>query len=157
MISLHIEDAGGLGAEGAAWLRAQGARAMAELARRHGASGELRARLVGDAEMCAAHAAHSGDPTTTDVLTFDMGEGGAGVVDADALLCVDEARRQAGARGHSPEAELLLYAVHAALHCLGFDDRDEDGAREMAAEQAGALRAIGLDDLGSGPASGGGG
>lgn len=148
MIELHVVDDGGLGDEGARWLRTRGAEAMAELARRFGASGELRVRLVGDEEMTAAHAAHSDDPTTTDVLTFDMGDGEG--LDVDALLCVDEARRQAASRGHETAAELLLYAVHAALHCLGFDDREEADAQRMAEEQASVLRAIGLDDLGSG-------
>jgi probable rRNA maturation factor len=112
-----------------------------------GATGELRVRLVGDEEMSALHERHSGVPGTTDVLTFDLSEGaGAGerVLDADVVLCVDEARRRAAELGHTPARELLLYGVHAALHCLGHDDHDEAGAARMHAEEDRVLTAIGV-------------
>lgn len=39
------------------------------------AGGEVRARLVGDDEMSRLHETYMGDPSTTDVLTFDLTEG----------------------------------------------------------------------------------
>lgn len=116
------------------------ARALAE----RDAIGEIRLRVVGDDEMAAAHGHHLGDPTTTDVLTFDLAEDPAGPLDVDALLCLDEARRSAEARGIPIAHELLLYALHAALHCLGFDDTDEDSSRAMHAEEDRLLEAIGV-------------
>lgn len=150
---LEIEDATGTVSRVAGdWLRAQGERVMGELARRHGAGGSVRVRVIGDTEMRALHGKHSGDPTTTDVLTFDLREGGSGQeLDVDVLVCADEARRQAELRGHAPEAELLLYVLHACLHCLGHDDGTEEASERMHGEEDAVLRAIGLPPVYSTP------
>jgi probable rRNA maturation factor len=107
--------------------------------------GEVRVKLVNDAEMIEAHARHCGDPTTTDVLTFDLSDGGGSrTLDVDLMLCADEARRQAGVRGHAIEQELLLYALHGMLHCVGYDDHDDAGYAAMHAEEDRILEAIGV-------------
>ncbi|MEZ6232866.1 MAG: rRNA maturation RNase YbeY [Phycisphaerales bacterium] len=124
------------------WLRRHVASAAGELA----CAGEVRVRAVGDAEMRAAHARHLGEDSTTDVLTFDLrenAEGGA-PLDVDVLVCVDEAERQGGERGHPASHELLLYIVHAMLHCLGYDDRDEASFAAMHAREDEVLGAIGV-------------
>jgi probable rRNA maturation factor len=118
-----------------------------EAARYIGRAGEIRVRHVADAEMAAAHARYSGVPGTTDVLTFDLSEGASARgenLDVDILVCVDEARRQAASRGLTVERELLLYVLHGVLHCLGFDDHDEDAAARMHAEEDRVLEAIGV-------------
>lgn len=102
----------------------------------------LSVRLVGDVEMSAAHERYKGLAGTTDVLTFDLSDGEG--LDADLLVCVDEARRQARARGHEEERELLLYVIHGVLHCLGHDDGDEVAAARMHAEEDRVLTAIGV-------------
>ena len=112
-----------------------------------GCGGEVRVRVVGDGAMSAAHERHLGDATTTDVMTFDMADGAAtatGVLDADVLVCLDEAERQGARRGHGAHLEVLLYVVHAMLHCLGHDDRDETTAGAMHAREDEVLRAIGV-------------
>jgi probable rRNA maturation factor len=123
-----------------AWLMDAVGRAVGLL----GASGEVRVAVVGDAAMAAAHERHAGVPGTTDVLTFDMSEGRGGVLDVDVLVCVDEASRQAAARGHATERELLLYIIHGVLHCLGHDDHDESAAARMHAEEDRVLEALGV-------------
>lgn len=100
--------------------------------------------MVGDAEMAVAHGRWKGDPETTDVLTFDLREGGAGPLDTDLLLCVDEASRRASELGHPVEHELLLYAVHGVLHCLGHDDADEASAALMHEAEDRLLGAMGV-------------
>lgn len=129
------------------WLRGHVASAAGELA----CAGEVRVRVVGDAEMRAAHARHLGEDSTTDVLTFDLREtpasstGDAGApLDVDVLVCIDEAERQGGERGHPASHELLLYIVHAMLHCLGYDDRDESSFAAMHAREDEVLSAIGV-------------
>ena len=115
-----------------------------------GRAGEVRVRLVADPEMAAAHMKFSKIPGTTDVLTFDLGASsaaGGGALDVDILACVDEARRQAASRGHTPERELLLYILHGALHCLGYDDHDERGYQRMHAEEDRILTAIGIGPI----------
>lgn len=125
------------------WLRDHVVRAAHVLR----ASGEVRIRLVGDAEMAHAHERHMGVRGTTDVITFDLTDGGAAdgaPLDVDLLLCVDEARRQSASRGIELERELLLYAVHGILHCLGHDDHDEESARRMHEREDRTLVALGL-------------
>lgn len=127
----------------AAWLVEHARRVGDEL----GVTGELRVRVVGDAEMAAAHEAHLGDATTTDVMTFDLADGAAAngePVDADILVCVDEAARRAEEHGFTLERELLLYVVHALLHCLGHDDHDEAAFAKMHELEDALLEAVGV-------------
>ncbi len=142
--AVEIADPGGLlGAAGLGVLRREARTAVEQLGR----GGEVRVRLVGDAEMSAAHERFSKVSGTTDVLTFDLSEGGTARgdrLDVDILACVDEARRQGSARGHGVERELLLYILHGALHCLGHDDHEEEGYARMHAEEDRILRAIGV-------------
>ena len=124
------------------WLISRAREALAFL----GAGGEVRVRVVGDGEMAAAHEEFAGVPGTTDVLTFDLTDPDAPrtQLDADILVCADEASRQAAARGHEAERELLLYIVHGVLHCVGFDDHDESAAAAMHAREDQVLAAIGV-------------
>lgn len=141
------------------WIRTHANLALARL----GGDGEVRVRIVGDVEMARDHEEFAGVPGTTDVLTFDMSDPEAerpekptesaiksGLVrilytfDTDILVCLDEAMRQAGRHGYPFERELLLYIVHGALHCLGFDDHDEREYAEMHAMEDAVLGAIGV-------------
>ncbi len=127
--------------------------------------GELRVRLVSDSEMADAHQRFSGVSGTTDVLTFDLSapkstsQPGAPIpsglcltfdrilytIDADLLICVDEADRQAALRGYPWSQEALLYAMHGLLHCLGHDDHDETGYEVMHALEDLVLEALGVE------------
>lgn len=109
--------------------------------------GEVRARVVADAEMAEAHQRWLDVPGTTDVLTFDMRERDDQPLDADIMLCMDEAGRQAERRGLRPEHELLLYIVHGVLHCLGHDDHDERDASRMHAEEDRLLELAGVGPI----------
>jgi len=133
------------------WLAEQLTKAMTLLK----VAGVVGARVVSDAEMAEAHQRWSGVSGTTDVLTFDLSDspatGGAPAhadsppnVAADVLICLDQAERQAKVRGHSARDELLLYLVHALLHCMGHDDHDEPAATRMHAEEDRLLLALGV-------------
>ena len=77
--------------------------------------------LVSDAELAAIHGRFLGDPSATDVISFDLGEedgGPAGEIYVSVDRAVDVARR----RGLEAAAEIRLYLVHGALHLCGFDD-----------------------------------
>ncbi len=119
-------------------------------------SGEIVVQIIDDAEMIRLHTEFCDLETTTDVLTFDMTPDGIEpdlgsniaeddmekgqwsaferranplgrrFVEVNLALCVDEAQRQADSRGHSRVQELILYAVHGLLHCLGHDDHDDE-------------------------------
>lgn len=108
-----------------------------------GGRGEVRVAVADDAAMADAHVRYAGLAGTTDVLTFDMSERD-GELDADILVCLDEAQRQAQRRDGSAERELLLYVVHGLLHCVGFDDRDAASASAMHRREDEVLTAIGV-------------
>jgi probable rRNA maturation factor len=90
-------------------------------------SGEWSISLIDDATMTQLHGRTMNLHTTTDVLTFDLGQAVRGVetrrhIELDTVICVDEANRRAAEMGHPVEHEILLYAVHSLLHVLGYDD-----------------------------------
>jgi probable rRNA maturation factor len=104
------------------------------------------ARLVGDAEMDAAHRRFMGIAGTTDVMSFpahDESDASA-AVEVDLLICTDVAGREAAARGHAAEREILLYAVHGTLHACGFRDDTAESFRAIHAEEDRILAAGGL-------------
>jgi probable rRNA maturation factor len=132
------------------WLHDMAAAAAAHLRLPPGS--EVRVRIVRDAEMAEAHERYKGVPGTTDVLTFDLSSPG-GPLDADLLICSDEAARQAAPRGIPVAQELLLYIVHGMLHCLSYDDVTPDGAAAMHAREDEVLEAIGVGATYAAPAA----
>lgn len=94
--------------------------------------------LTDDAEIGVLHDQHLGDPSATDVMSFELdGE-------AEIVVSVETARRIAAERGHEARAEIALYIVHGLLHTLGYDDvRVRDRRRMRAAEQV-VLQRLGL-------------
>ena len=110
------------------------------------ATGEVRVRIVDDAEMTRLHAQHCNDPTPTDVLTFDLRDDAhaSAPLDTDIVVCLGVAQAQAAARGHTPERELLLYIVHGMLHCLGHDDHADEDFQRMHRTEDEVLAAIGV-------------
>jgi probable rRNA maturation factor len=161
LLAVHITDGG---TNAPASLLQQLGDSLANVGRLLGAHGEVRVRLVLDAEMAQAHEEFAGVPGTTDVLTFDLTDpeenplkapavmlkDGSIVVhqpralDTDILVCVDEGKRQAAARGHDLFRELLLYSIHGVLHCLGHDDHDEAQFAAMHALEDAILVALGI-------------
>jgi probable rRNA maturation factor len=94
--------------------------------------------LTDDAEIGALHGQHLGDPSATDVMSFELdGE-------AEIVVSVETALRIARERGHEARAEIALYIVHGLLHTLGYDDvRARDRRRMRSAEQV-VLQRLGL-------------
>lgn len=122
-------------------------RLAGQASRELGVAGELRARLVDDAEMARVHGAYCGAEGTTDVITFDLTGGRSArgeAIDADLLICMDEASRRSEQSGVPIAHELVLYLLHGLLHCLGENDRDEASFARMHAREDAVLEAIGL-------------
>jgi len=140
-----VDATGRVTAADRAWLEETISRAMALLS----VTGAVSARIVGDAEMATAHAEFCGVEGTTDVITFDLTDpeenlAAKGIVEADLLVCLNEAERQAKARGHEARRELLLYTLHGILHCLGHDDHEPEAYTRMHAEEDRLLAALGV-------------
>jgi rRNA maturation RNase YbeY len=122
-------------------------RRAADLARKHGGRTDLELSivLVGDARLARLHAVHMGDPSPTDVITFDLSDeitGPSGEIYASAVRARDVAR----ARGVPKRRELALYVVHGVLHLCGFDDRARADRARMRAAEAHVMRALGWSD-----------
>lgn len=115
-------------------------------------TGQVRVAIVDDQRMSIAHQQFSGIAGTTDVLTFDLahdpGQSNPSfadkVLDTDLTVCYDEAQRQAAQHNHPVMQELLLYIVHGVLHCLGYDDHDENGYQRMHEKEDELLAMIGF-------------
>ena len=112
------------------------------------AGGSVSLVLLPDDEMADAHARYLDVPAATDVITFDLGDGGEdGALDGELLLGLGVAARQAAERNHDTRLELLLYAVHGLLHLLGEDDRTDAGYRRMHDRENRVLTELGFAPL----------
>mgnify|MGYP006159181827 FL=1 len=123
-----------------AWIEAKVKESVAVLNK---PQSEISIRIVNDDVMSAMHLEHSGVEGTTDVLTFDNG-GDNNTIDADIAVCVDVAKRTINACSHSVESELLLYIIHGLLHCIGYDDHNEEDHKKMHEEEDRILQEIGV-------------
>ena len=130
------------------WLRDRLVEVAERLNLRRGA---LSVVVVADPRMSDLHRQYHNDASTTDVLTFDLGEtqpaeptNASPAIDGEIYICLDEARRQAESLGHDVRYELLLYAVHGLLHLLGYDDHDPHEYHRMHAREDELLEAVGV-------------
>lgn len=125
-------------------------RAIIEALRRFDVRGaELSVALISDQAMADLHQRHLGRAGPTDVLTFDLATpapspAAARKIEGEVVISVDTARRCARQRGHSPAAEMTLYAVHGVLHLLGLNDHPAESAAQMHALEDDILTAVGL-------------
>jgi probable rRNA maturation factor len=125
--------------------------------------GELSLVFLTDPALAKIHADFMGDPTVTDVITF---EGDPAALGSEALaketglageICVsaDTAAKYVGARlvrarGRAQAAprqsafatELTLYMVHGWLHLAGYDDLRPAKKRRMRAAEARAMKLL---------------
>ena len=72
--------------------------------------------------LARAHADFLGDPTPTDVITFQHGE---------ILISTETAIRQAAEHSHPPLRECALYLIHGLLHLHGHEDHEPAEAEAM--------------------------
>ena len=111
--------------------------------------------VVDDRRMRQLNRRFLGRDSTTDCLSFDLGDetaGGqrpgepsgmgrwsGGSISVEIAVNAQMAARKAHRRGHSVEAELALYIVHGLLHVMGFSDDTPSSAAKMHAEEDGIL------------------
>ncbi|MGH2544918.1 MAG: rRNA maturation RNase YbeY [Ardenticatenaceae bacterium] len=109
---------------------------------------ELSLVIIGDAEIARLNAAYRQESGATDVLTFPYEHDGADEEMAnylgDVIIGYEQAARQAEEEGHAVEEELLLLAVHGALHLLGYDDETAEEKERMWARQRAIMEELGL-------------
>lgn len=104
---------------------------------------------VDEADSAELHQQHFSIPGSTDVMSFPDGahdpELDCNHV-GDVVVCPDLAQRLL--REHNSQQsladEVLLYIVHGTLHCLGFDDHEDEDRNEMWQRQKEILNPLGI-------------
>lgn len=127
----------------AAWLGRVASRALLREGIGHA---EIVIVLVGDRRIAALHEEWLGVPGPTDVITFDLAQGGPareGLI-GDIAVSTQTARRAARAVGWSARHEVAYCVVHGLLHLAGYDDHDATARREMRARERVLMAAAGL-------------
>lgn len=85
---------------------------------------------------------------STDVITFDYGEGTAvggqqsAGLSGEAFICVADAVKQAREFKTTWQSEVIRYAVHAVLHLRGYDDLQPALRRTMKREENRLMREL---------------
>jgi probable rRNA maturation factor len=100
--------------------------------------------VVDDKTIKSLHKKFLGKSKITDVMSFDLSEPVEKLKIFDIIINIEQARRQAAARGHPTQAETALYLVHGLLHQLGFDDINADQARRMHRQEDEILKNAGF-------------
>lgn len=101
--------------------------------------------LVDDPTLADLHGRFLGDPSPTDVMSFDLGEDGGGPA-GELYVSVDCAARVAASRGVPEARELALYLAHGALHLCGHDDHESVERAAMRAAERDVLARLGYGD-----------
>jgi probable rRNA maturation factor len=110
---------------------------------------DVNVAVVDDRQIHALNREFLAHDEPTDVLTFVI-ERTADRLEGEIALSAETAARAASEIGWPYEHELLLYALHGALHLVGYDDLDPAAARRMQAAEAEYLRRTSIDPRGSG-------
>lgn len=92
---------------------------------------EITVVLVADRRIAALHGEFMGDPSPTDVITFQHGE---------IVVSAETARREATRRGLEIPEEIARYVVHGLLHLGGWSDTAPGAASDMRVMQEKILR-----------------
>jgi len=91
---------------------------------------EISLTIVDNAQMHELNRRHLQHDYPTDVLSFLLERDGERL-EGEIIVSADYATEEAAKYGWPAEDELLLYAVHGALHLVGYDDTTPEAAVEM--------------------------
>lgn len=101
----------------------------------HGVSkGELSIALVDDPTIRDLNKQYLNHDWETDVISFVLDEGESWLA-GQLIVSTDTANRIAEEIDSTFESEMALYVAHGTLHLVGFDDLEEEAAKEMRAAE----------------------
>jgi probable rRNA maturation factor len=105
---------------------------------------KISVAVVDDDTIARLHERYLQDPTPTDVLSFAL-EQSAQYLEGEIVIGAGVAIASAADYNWTAAEELLLYALHGALHLVGYDDvtpKKRSKMREMEKEY---LKRLGLN------------
>ena len=115
-----------------------------------GQNTELGIILVNEAESDDLHRQHFDISGSTDVMSFPDGSinpENDRLLIGEVAVCPAVAEAAVAAAPDSRRSlsdELLLYILHGTLHCVGYDDIDENDRRDMWQRQSELLSPFGI-------------
>jgi rRNA maturation RNase YbeY len=100
---------------------------------------QLGVSFVTATRMAALNQGFLGHAGSTDVITFDYKEPGAGeAIHGEIFICVQDAIEQAARFKTTWQSETVRYLIHGILHLAGYDDL-EPGLRRTMKRREGAI------------------
>ncbi len=106
-------------------------------------AGEVSIAIVTDEAMHELNRQYLQHDYPTDVLSFVLEAEDERLI-GQLIVSADYAAREAPTFGWSTDDELLLYAIHGALHLVGYDDLDPELKAEMREQETAYLARFGL-------------
>jgi probable rRNA maturation factor len=100
----------------------------------------LEVNFISAKKMKALNKKWHGSDCVTDVLAFPY----EGDLLGEIFICPEKALSEVAHRSVTLTSELVLYAVHGALHLVGFDDRNPQNAEKMHRMEMEVLARAGL-------------
>jgi len=95
---------------------------------------ELSVVLVDDEEITRLNRQYFHRNRPTNVISFPMGAGGPGALQArilgDVVISAETAQREAAAVDGEPEKEILFLMIHGILHLVGHDHEGSRAERQ---------------------------
>lgn len=104
---------------------------------------EISLAIVDDPTIHRLNRQYLNHDYATDVLSFALNREGDSL-EGEIIVSHDTAARVAPSYGWLTDDELLLYAIHGALHLVGFDDSSPEAAEQMRRQEAVYLRRAGV-------------
>lgn len=92
--------------------------------------GEISLAILDDPQIHSINRQFLEHDWPTDVITFPF-EADQDWLDGEIVISRETADREAQNQPWPPDDELMLYAIHGALHLVGFDDQTDDKRHEM--------------------------
>lgn len=96
--------------------------------------GALNFIFCSDSYLLEINQKYLNHDTYTDIITFDNGEGGKGIV-GDIFISIERVRENAQNLGLEERQELHRVMIHGVLHLLGYGDKGEKQKELMAAKE----------------------
>jgi probable rRNA maturation factor len=105
--------------------RASAGRAVSVLLKAEGYAkgGSINVCVMDDSRIRRINELYLGHDRPTDVISFNLSQGGTEALEAEIAVSAQAAARNAAQYGNTAQKELLVYIIHGVLHALGYDDR----------------------------------